>query len=369
MKANPKQGRTDMIRILKPIRKHGRLVAGLALLLIANPLGAEENGVPKLFESDEVLAVTITAPWEELVRKPDYQDPYPATMTYTDSLGKEWSHSLTVERRGVKRQQTCDFPPIRLRFEKDEVRNSPFRGQDSLKMVTHCKKPEAYDQFYIIEMLAYRMYNVLSDYSFRVRPLSVRYMDDKGGHNVENRFAFVIEDDGDVAKRNGLKKLEIPYIRSNRLDASATADFALFQFLIGNTDWSAMRGPDSGECCHNAKLIAPRPFEFDDVAIPLPYDFDSTGIVNPPYAAPAEGLGINSVTQRVYRGYCAHTDALPGARQKLLDRKAEILAVLDSEDRLDNRSKKSTLRYVERFYKIIESDRNFERMVVKKCRN
>ena len=43
--------------------------------------------------------------------------------------------------------------------------------------------------------------------------------------------------------------------------------------------------------------------------------------------------------------------------------------MLDSEDRLDNRSKKSTLRYVERFYKIIESDRNFERMVVKKCRN
>ena len=153
------------------------------------------------------------------------------------------------------------MPPIRLRFEKSEVADSPFRGQDSLKMVTHCKKSDRYDQYYILEMMAYRMYNLMTDFSFRVRPLTVHYQDSDGGHDEEGRFAFVIEDDSDVGKRNGLRKLTVPKIYPSRLDKSTSSDFALFQYMIGNTDWSALTGPDPEECCHNVKLVAPRPFD------------------------------------------------------------------------------------------------------------
>ncbi|MBT8040286.1 MAG: hypothetical protein KJO70_05760 [Gammaproteobacteria bacterium] len=345
-----------------------RVLCMLTLAVSPSLWSAPDGAAPKLFDADGNLEVTITAPWQDLMRNSEYQGTYPATLTYTDSTGTDWSHDLTVERRGIKRQEVCKMPPIRLRFEKKEVAGSPFRGQDSLKMVTHCQKSDRSDQYYILEMLAYRMYNQITDFSFRVRPLSVTYKDSEGGRDEEDRFAFLIEDDSDVGKRNDLRKLEIPRVRTSQLEKPTSSEFALFQYMIGNTDWSALAGPDPKECCHNVKLVAPRPFEEGDMIWPVAYDFDASGIVDAPYAAPPEGLGINSVTQRLYRGYCAHSETLPAARQKFLDKKADILAVFDSDERLNARSKKRALRFIERFYDILEDDGDFERRVVMKCR-
>jgi len=323
---------------------------------------------PKLFDSEETLKVTITAPWQELERNKSYQGPYPATIEYEDHTGKHLTHDLTVERRGVKRQEACRIPPIKLRFEKEEIKDTVFHGQTSLKMVTHCQNSDRYDQYYLLEMMAYRMYNQVTKYSFRVRSLSVSYKDSKNGSVDADRFAFLIEDDSDVAKRNGLKKLEIPRIRPSRLESETASDLALFQYMIGNTDWAALSGPDPEECCHNVKLIAPRPLKDGDKIWPVPYDFDSAGIVNAPYALPAEGLGIHSVLQRLYRGYCAHNETLPAARQKLLAQQAAMMGVLDSDERLVQRSRNKAAKYLEKYFKIIGDDRDFEKSVVKMCR-
>lgn len=323
---------------------------------------------PKLFESDEILSVTITAPWRDLVRDKKYQGTYAATIEYTDHTGTVVTHKLTVERRGIKRQETCRMPPIRLRFEKAEVKGSAFRGQDSLKMVTHCQSSGRYDQYYILEMMAYRMYNLVNDFSFRVRPLSVTYKDSEKGSEEEDRFAFLIEDDSDVAKRNGLKKLEIPRIGASRLDKATSSDFALFQLMIGNVDWAALSGPDPEECCHNVKLVAPRPLKGGDTIWPVPYDFDSSGIVDAPYAQPPDSLRINTVTQRVYRGYCAHNETLQDSRQKLIALEAAIMGVLDSDERLAERSKKKATSYLEKYFDLLRDDKDFEKSVITKCR-
>ena len=343
-----------------------------ALLVTTTTLEAadsdSDNAIPKLFESEEILEVTINAPWSALVRDKNFQDPYPATIEYIDPTGKSVTHELTVERRGIKRQEACTFPPIRLRFEKSEVKGSVFRGQDSLKMVTHCEDSLRYDQYFLIEMMAYRMYNLITDYSFRVRPLSATYKDTETGNSEANRFAFVIEDDSDVAKRNGLKKLEIPRVGLTRLDETTISDFTLFQLMIGNSDWAALKGPDPEECCHNVKLAAPRPLGDNDKIWPIPYDFDSSGLVDAPYAAPPEGLGINSVSQRIYRGYCRYNETLPQARQKQLDLEAEIFAVLDSDPRVTEYTKKEVTRYLQKYFKIIKDDKDFDRATVRKCR-
>lgn len=342
---------------------------GFAMMVQALPAAAEDDAprTPKLFESDDILSLTISAPWQDVERDRKYQGTYPATLEYQDHEGNKQTLKLTVERRGVKRQEACRIPPIRLRFEKEEVKGTLFRGETSLKMVTHCQNSDRYDQYYLLEMMAYRMYNRITDYSFRVQPLSVTYKDSEKGDVEPDRFAFVIEDDSDVAKRNDLKKLEIQQIFPHWQDSAATSDFSLFQYMISNLDWSALRGPDE-ECCHNVKLIAPRPFEPGDKAIPVPYDFDSSGFVNPPYAAPPDGLGVNSVTQRLYRGFCAHNDTLEASRQKYLSRESEILAVLDSDSRLADRTKKKTVDYLERFFDILKDDKDFKRQVIDKCR-
>ena len=343
-----------------------RLVSVLLFLLPAGFLQADDGQrTPKLFETDEILPITLTAPWQDLERNRKYQGPYPATIDYKGPDGRYYTHDLTVERRGIKRQEACRIPPVKLRFEKDEVKDTVFRGQDSLKLVTHCQNSDRYDQYYLLEMMAYRIYNLINDFSFRVRPLSITYKDSE--ENDADRFGFLIEDDSDVAKRNGLKKLEIPKVSPSRLDSATSSDFALFQLLIGNLDWSALIGPD-GECCHNAKLVAPRPLKDGDTIWPVPYDFDASGFVDAPYAMPPEGLGIENVTQRMYRGYCVHNDTLEASRQKILGLEAEIFAVLDSDPRLTDRSKKKASGYLEKYFELLRDDKDFERLVVRRCR-
>ena len=100
-------------------------------------------------------------------------------------------------------------------------------------------------------MLIYRMYRQLTDYSFSVRPLSVVYYDSKRDRADDPRFAFLIEDDGDLAKRHDMKKLKIPRARHTRFEPQLTSEFSLFQYLVGNVDWGAVQGPDPEACCHS----------------------------------------------------------------------------------------------------------------------
>ncbi|MGD8347504.1 MAG: hypothetical protein PVI83_09680 [Lysobacterales bacterium] len=360
--------------VFKPISAPAVYRSIILLLLALSAVSAfaddssKENKPAKLFESDANLEITLSADWRELIDNEANQDAYPATLEYSDPQGERHSHELTVERRGVKRQDACEFPPIRLRFDKEAVRDTMFRGQKSVKMVTHCRRSDRYDQYYILEMMAYEMYNVITDYSFRVRPLTVRYVNSGPGDFDETRFAFLIEDDSDVAKRNDLKKYTTDRLGPASLDPVTASDMALFQYMIGNVDWSPLIGPDPEECCHNVKLVAPRPLEQGDLIQPVPYDFDSSGLVNPPYAEPPDNLGIRSVTQRVYRGYCAHNGELENARRKALDRKTDILAVLDSDERLSDRSRKKAAKYLDKYFDILEDEKDFDRLIVRNCR-
>jgi len=373
-----KQRKVKMLEQAGPNRPESplplRALLSLALLLAGLSTTAvnaqsEEGSKPaKLFSTETSLEVTITAPWSTIVKKKKNQNPYPAKLEYRDESGQVVTLDLTVARRGIKRQEACSFPPIRLIFEKEAVAGTTFRGQKKLKMVTHCQRGTDYDQYYVLEMLAYRMYNLLTDYSFRVRPLQVTYVDSKNDKEVDTRFAFLIESHSDMAKRNDLHKIDIPKISHRRLDPMPTGLFSLYQFMIGNVDWAALIGHDPDECCHNVKLIGPEPLGDEDFVIPVSYDFDSAGLVDAEYAAPPDGLPISRVTQRLYRGYCIHNDELEAARQQTLNEESAILALISNESRLTDRSKKKALKFMDKYFEIAKDPGEFKKEVLDECR-
>ncbi len=329
---------------------------------------AAESKAPKpdkLFSTRETLEVTLHAPWRDIVKNEDVKTPYPATIEFTDSMGQTQSIELTVERRGLTRQRVCQFPPIKLRFDKEKVKGTTFRGQKSIKMVTHCDKGDRWEQYYIKEMLAYYMYNLFTERSFKARPLSITYVDSKKGKKQDPRFAFLIEDDSDVAKRNELEKLKILEIDPDQLEPIDASRFALFQYLIGNVDWSALSGPDPKKCCHNAKLMGLDP---NVNVYAVPYDFDSSGLVDAHYAAPNESLPINSVTQRLYRGFCEHNSTLESAKQEFLDNEQAIFDLVSSEGRLSTRSQKNMNKYVAKFYGVLKDQKKWNKFIIGKCR-
>ncbi len=336
--------------------------------LMGQDKGDKAQKPAKLFKSSETMNVRLIAPWRDLIRNTNKGGAFPGTIEYTDELGNRESLPLTVERRGLTRQRVCDFPPIRLRFKKQDVKGTTFRGQKSLKVVTHCGKASKYEQYYVLEMLAYQIYNQITDFSFRVRPLNVDYVDSERNSTIGGKFAFLIEDDSDVAARNDMKKLKTGRLKPSWLEPQLTSRLTLFQYMIGNVDWAALNGPDPQECCHNVKLIGVEPVQKKGDIYPIPYDFDSAGFIDAPYAAPPQGLPIKKVTQRLYRGYCVNNPYMDDARKDILDREKAIMALVQEEPRLNSKSRRDAEDYLEDFFEIIQDERDWNKKIIEKCR-
>ncbi|MDX1461181.1 MAG: hypothetical protein R3348_09010 [Xanthomonadales bacterium] len=322
---------------------------------------------PKLFEAQTRLQVTLKGPWRTIERRSATERRFDGELSYVDANGVPQSFPIGITTRGLtRRDRVCVFPPLKLWFDKDTTKGTEFRGQGSLKMVTHCKKSKAYSQYYVREFLAYRIYNLITPYSFRVREMMVTYVDNERDGKPQEYFGFLIEDIDDVAERHGLEELEIPEIMPTRLDPVEISNYALFQYLISNLDWSATGGPDPVECCHNSKLIGSGPDE--NPVYSIPYDLDSSGLVNAHYAAPPEILKVRNIRQRLYRGFCFHNDQLPAALQRFVEQKQAIFDLFESNDLLTNKGIRDSVNFLNGFYEKLEPPGGLEEWVIDKCR-
>ena len=83
--------------------------------------------------------------------------------------------------------------------------------------------------------------------------------------------------------------------------------------MIGNLDWSMQAGPAG------RRLLPQQPADRAAGAalfVPVPYDFDYSGLVDAPYAVPPEGFTVRASRPRYYRGYCRHNaEALAAAAE------------------------------------------------------
>lgn len=334
--------------------------------LLAMPVHARDVTGTPLFADTDTLAVTLRAPWAEFLRDSTSDQRYPAVLEYSAGDGQRVQLPVTVERRGVTRRGLCQFPPIRIRFDRATTRDTLFEGQRNLKLVTHCDVRRRWEQYYVMEMLAYRIYNQVTDHSFRVRPLSVTYEDDQRAHSNPDRFAFLIEHVRDVAGRAELPRVREARIGSRSYEPEAISRFMLFQYLIGNTDFSVLTSSADERCCQNVRALG----TVDDSGglYAVPYDFDSAGLVNASYAAPHESLPIRSVIRRLYRGLCTHNDSLESARAEFLQLEQEILGLIRDELRLDAPNRRRALRYIGDFYTTLKDPDRFARHITAQCR-
>lgn len=326
---------------------------------------AEKVKPPKLFSQFGDMQVTLTGPWNTIKRNKKRDDRYPVQLAYTGSDGTQHTIDAEVSLRGITRRRICRFPPLKLHFDKESLKGTEFRGNKSLKLVTYCDVNSKYEQYYIKEYLTYRIYNLITDYSFRARPMIIEYKD-SGKNDSITRFGFLIEDVDDVAKRNDLKELSIASVPFRQLDPVTTSRLSLFQFMIGNLDWAATSGPKDDKCCHNSKLIGAG----NDVnpKYTVPYDFDSSGLVNAHYAAPPDGLSVRNIRQRLYRGFCVFNDEMPQTVALFKEKKTDILALFQSNKHLSDYSRERAIDYIEEFYNVIDDPNRLEKDIIGKCR-
>jgi hypothetical protein len=339
-------------------------------LFCAAPASA---GTP-LFDNDAAIAITLTGPFPELVRAArGAPKPYPATLTLTQDAAPPQTLSIQMQARGFSRRTLgyCRFPPLALRFDKAQVKETLFAHQKKLKLVTYCNPAPDYDQHIVLEYLAYRLYNLITPMSFRVRPAEVTYRTSATDPGT-TRFGFLIEDIHAVADRNDRDELTAASheVSAARLDPRAADRATLFEYLIGNLDWEFLAGPPGSGCCHNGRLIAApnaKAASATDV-VPVPYDYDSSGFVDAPYAEPPDSIAIAKITDRYYHGYCASTPAIGDVINEFQGRRQAMTALIEGEPHLNAAFRAKAERYLAGFFAVLDDPRRSQREIIDHCR-
>ncbi len=345
------------------------LLAGPAAQAQETPLASPAQPT-SLFSSHDVIDLTIEAPFKKVFRERSQEpEQFPAVFSYSDTGGEKVSLDLKINTRGRfrLRKRTCNFPPIRLDFPKDSVGGTIMEGQNRVKLVTHCQdKRDDYEQYVLQEYLIYRMYNLLSDVSFRVRLAHVTYVDTEEDREPLTKYGFLIEDKDDMAERNGWETIEdVPTMPPDMFEPLQVCIVALFQFMIGNTDWSAYMAPEGEtECCHNTKVVG----SMAGPVISVPYDFDMSGIMNTRYSEVAPNLEIRNVRERLYRGRCMPRDVLMEGVGLFLEHRDRIYELYTSQSELDPKVLEKSVEYLDKFYEIVSDERKIEREIERDCR-
>jgi hypothetical protein len=345
-----------------------RFLAAALLSVSACAVAAAETmrAPDPLFDSDELLRITLTGPFRTISRDGD-EDPErrPGTLSYTAADGSTVTFSAELEPRGKSRRdrKICTFPPLWVRLDKDEIDDTLFDKQKRLKLVTHCRSSKSFQDYVVKEYLVYRVFNQLTDASFRVRLLEVTYVDSERDDSV-TRYGFFIEHKDRLAKRLGRELMEpAERIPTASLDPDQAAISELFQFMVSNTDFSMIAPPIDDVCCHNSVLFDAG----EGMYLPVPYDFDRTGLVNPPNGLPDANLGQRSFRDRVYRGFCRDQAVADAALEKTRAKRSAIEGVIRDQRELSDRAKDQALRYIASYYDIIDDERKRAREL--KCRN
>ncbi len=302
-----------------------------------------------LFAEATPLALTIEGPFRTLSRERRERDELEGIVRYQNDDGTEVTLDVQIRTRGNSRMDICTYPPLRLNFRRRQVEGSVFAGQDRIKLVTLCKDNNSYRDYLALEYEIYRIYNTLSDVSYRVRWADIEYVRTDGRRRTsEHMPGFLIEEDSEAAARTGHETWQIERLELDTIEPNAMALLSLFHFFIGNTDWSGTSGPPGDRCCHNGDVLR-TPAE---QAVLIPYDFDQAGLINTDYSAPAAALPIRTVRERLFRGYCQFGDGLDAAVEKFNSARVDIETIV-AEAQIRERARNRAQSYVEEFYEII----------------
>lgn len=314
---------------------------------------------PAFFEAQDPIDVTFTANIGKLRGDKRTDPPWrPATISYKGPDGLPLTVPVQARTRGIWRLRMCDFPPLRLNFSGEKSKGSLFHKLDKPKLVSYCQDNDLYEQYVLQEFQLYRIYQLLTPLSHKARLLRLTYADSGSGKVRATRYGFVIEEPKAIAARVGGKVLEQKGALPGDLDPDQDALVGVFQYMIGNTDFSIAG-------LHNVELL----FKDDGTVMPIAYDFDFAGAVNAKYAVPDERLNLPNVRQRLFRGYCTPADSYARAFALFKQKKPEIYALYNDEigKLMDKGRVKETLRYFDEFYDTIGDPRSAKRSIIEPC--
>ena len=316
----------------------------LPVLLFLYPLCSEAqkqvSNLKDIFTEEEVLHVTITTDIRNLLAEKKSLKDVDAFIACRFPDSTEIRESIKIRPRGKFRRENCYLSSLMLLFNSNPANN--LAHLKNLKLVGACGKTSSDEQYLLKEYRAYKIYNLLTDFSFRVRLIRVTYVDSKKKVSSYSQYAFLLEDIDAVAKRNNHRQKKVVRYSPSGTHCYQTTLMCIYQYMIGNTDWSIPN-------YHNVKLVVPRK-DTKSLPLPIPYDFDMTGFVNPPYAGTSPIFNLEKITDRLYRGYPVTPAEVQIVVDLFLKKEKEILGSIYSCTLLNRKSKHEMAYFLHDFF-------------------
>jgi len=313
------------------------------VLLTTNATHSLANTTPSIFEvmsHAEVLDLTIETNWRSFVDNRRGKEDYPAKLHFKDQYGQPSNWLLKVRLSGnFRRMQCSEIPPLKLNFKKKDLAAAGLSKFDDYKLVTHCVTDKALAKELVLkEFLAYRLYNNLTENSYRVQLLNITFKDTESGKTVQ-QMGFLIEDTAEMRNRIGAEKVEELYnLPATSFHQDELRQVAIFQYAIGNFDWRLSTG-------RNLKYVRK-----DGAILAIPYDFDFSVFVDAPYATVNTNIGMKSRSERIYLGF---EEALPLLTPKLAlfkEQQPQLLQIIQDFKFLKAKTRKALQKYLNGYF-------------------
>lgn len=296
-------------------------------------------------KQEKVLLAELEVDLDQLESNRKSNDYLPARFSFTPESGVTQSWQVDVRTRGRFRRKTCEMPPLRIKFSKDDLAAKGLLKHNVFKLVTHCMEGAAGDELILKEYLTYELYNLLTDKSFRTQLVKITYKDIETGEQ-QTQYGILIEDTDLMADRlNSTECDECYNMAPERFAPNDLQVHALFQYMIGNTDWSVKMG-------RNLKLVEDK--ETGKFMV-VPYDFDFSGLVNAKYAIPNSDYSLKTTRQRYFLGNMEAQESLQQAIAFFISQKSTLLDYVNHFELLAKKERKDIARYIKSFYTEIEN--------------
>lgn len=300
-----------------------------------------EKGIFEVLNYKQVVNIELTFDLEAVQADRRSDTEYPAQLSFKDEQKQLQEWDIKIQGRGKFRRAKCnEMPPLKIDFKKKDLEAAGLALFDDFKLVTYCVDDyKAAKEYLLKEYLIYKMYNQLSDISFRVQLFNITFKDAKTG-NRKKQMGFLIEDTAQLRARIGAEKSEYDrVIEEDRFHPEYRKTAALFEYLIGNTDWEITFSK-------NVKHVLK-----DNLLIPVPYDFDFSALVEASYATFFSGsYGQTSRYDRIYLGFEKSEAELAEAIAHFKQRK-EVLYRNIREFKLLKASERSEMiQYLDTFF-------------------
>ena len=312
---------------------------------------SQDTTIKTLFDwvsQRELSTIKIEVDLEKLEAMRRTNEYLPAKVFYQLDKKKWEEWELEVRSRGKFRRLKCDFPPLKLNFSKKKLKNAGFKPYDEFKLVTHCLEDENGKEIVLREYLTYKLYRILTNHSFRAHLSKIEYKDSQSRARSQH-YGVLLEPEKELRKRLDAKNCKECFnADTSRFDRNAAETLALFQYMIGNTDFSLAK-------LHNVYLMVTD--TASQTIVPVPYDFDFCGLVDAPYALPNPDLKLSSTRDRLYLGFSRDAKEMEKVIKHFKSKKEELIQEVTNFKYLSKTSRKDILQFLEDFFDELEQER------------